>query len=64
MAPVAALSAEIALVLLVAVPAVVVFAVLALIAVALVAIAVGVTVGWTLTRASAAVLGEGAEIWR
>jgi hypothetical protein len=60
----AVLSAEIALVVLVAIPALVVFAVLALVAVALVAIAVGVTVGWTLTRASAAVLGEGAEIWR
>jgi hypothetical protein len=60
----AVLSAEIALVALVVVPAVVVFAVLALVAVALVAIAVGVAVGWTLTRASAAIFGEGAEIWR
>jgi hypothetical protein len=60
----AALSAEIALVVLVVVPAVVVFAVLALVAVTLMAIAVGLAVGWMLTRASAAVLGEGAEIWR
>lgn len=60
----AVLSAEIALVVLVAIPAVVVFAVLALVAVTLTAVAVGVAVGWMLTRASAAVLGEGAEIWR
>jgi len=60
----AVLSAEIALVVLVVIPAAVVFAVLALVAVAMVAIAVGVAVGWTLTRASAAVLGGGAEIWR
>lgn len=60
----AALSAEIALVVLVAIPAAAVFVVLALVAVALVAVAVGVVVGWTLTRASAAVLGGAAEIWR
>jgi hypothetical protein len=60
----AVLSAEIALVVLVAIPAVVVFAVIAFTAVALTMIAVGVAVGWLLTRASARVLGEGAEIWR
>jgi hypothetical protein len=61
---VAALSAEIALVVLVAIPAVAVFAVVVLAAVAFTVIAVGVVVGWMLTRASAAVLGESAEIWR
>lgn len=60
----AALSGEIALVLLVAIPAALVLFVIAVAAVALTAIAVGVAVGWMLTRASAAVLGEGAEIWR
>lgn len=58
----AVLSGEIALVVLVAIPAAVVLVVIALAAVAFTAIAVGVAVGWTLTRASAAVLGEGAEI--
>jgi hypothetical protein len=60
----AVLIPEIALVVLVAIPAAVVFVVTALLAVALTAIAVAVSVGWVLTRASAAVLGEGAEIWR
>lgn len=60
----AALSAEIALVVLVAIPAVAVFAVIALVAAVLTAIAVGVAVAWMLTRASAAVLGEGTELWR
>jgi hypothetical protein len=60
----AALSAEIALVVLVAIPAAVVFVVLTLVAVAFTVVTVGVAVGWMLTRASAAVLGEGAEIWR
>lgn len=60
----AAMSAEIALVVLLLIPAVVVFTVLVLIAVTLTAIAVGLAVGWMLTRASAAVLGAGAEIWR
>jgi hypothetical protein len=61
---VAALSAEIALVVLVAIPAAAVFTVVALATVALTVIAVAVAIGWMLTRASAAVLGEGAEIWR
>jgi hypothetical protein len=60
----AALSAEIALVVLVAIPAVAVFVVVTLAAVALVAVTAGVIVAWLLTRASSAVLGEGAEIWR
>ena len=60
----AALSAEIALVVLVAFPAAIALLVVALAAIAFTAIAVGVAVGWMLTRASAAVLGEGAEIWR
>ena len=64
MPAIAALSAEIALVVLVAIPAVVVFVVIAFTVVALTAITVGVAVGWMLTRASAAVLGESAEIWR
>jgi hypothetical protein len=62
--PIAALSAEIALVVLVAIPAAAVFVVVAAVVVALTVIAVAVAVGWMLTRASAAVLGEGAEIWR
>jgi predicted dinucleotide-binding enzyme len=60
----AALSAEIALVVLVAIPAAAVIVVVAAVVVALTVIVVAVTVGWLLTRASAAVLGEGAEIWR
>ena len=60
----AALSAEIALVVLVAIPAAVVLVVITLVAVAFTAIAVGLGIAWLLTRASSAVLGEGAEIWR
>jgi hypothetical protein len=60
----AALSAEIALVVLVAIPAAFAVVVIALAVAAFTAIAVVVTLGWVLTRASAAVLGEGAEIWR
>jgi hypothetical protein len=64
MPAIAALSAEIALVVLIAIPAAVVFVVITVVAVALTAIVVAVSVGWLLTRASSAVLGEGAEIWR
>jgi hypothetical protein len=64
MPAIAALSAEIALVVLFAIPAAAVFVVVALAAVTLTLIAVAVAVGWMLTCASAAVLGEGAEIWR
>jgi hypothetical protein len=60
----AALSAEIALVVLVAIPVAAVFIVVAAVVVALTVIVVAVAVGWLLTRASSAVLGEGAEIWR
>jgi hypothetical protein len=64
MPAIAALSAEIALVVLVAIPAAAVFVVVAAVVVALTVIAVAVAVGWMLTRASSAVLGEGADIWR
>jgi hypothetical protein len=64
MPPHAALSAEIALVVLVAIPAASVFVVIALVTVAFVAVTAGAIVAWLLTRASSAVLGEGAEIWR
>jgi hypothetical protein len=64
MPAIAALSAEIALVVLVAIPAAAVFVVIAAAVVALTVIVVAVAVGWLLTRASSAVLGEGAEIWR
>jgi hypothetical protein len=64
MPAIAALSTEIALVVLVAIPAATVFVVIALAAVAFTVVTVGLAVGWMLTRASAAVLGEGAEIWR
>jgi hypothetical protein len=61
---IAALSTEIALVVLVAIPAAAVFVVIALVAVAFTVVTAGVIVAWMLTRASSAVLGEGAEIWR
>ena len=61
---IAVLSAEIALVVLVAIPVAAVFLVVAAVVVALTVIVVAVAVGWLLTRASSAVLGEGAEIWR
>jgi hypothetical protein len=64
MPAIAVLSAEIALVVLVAIPVAAVFVVVAAVVVALTAIVVAVAVGWLLTRASSAVLGEGAEIWR
>jgi hypothetical protein len=64
MPAIAALSTEIALVVLVALPAAAVFVVITLVAVALTVVTAGVIVAWMLTRASSAVLGEGAEIWR
>jgi hypothetical protein len=64
MAATAALSAEIALVVLVAIPVAAVFVVVAAAVVALTVIVVAVAIGWLLTRASSVVLGEGAEIWR
>jgi hypothetical protein len=64
MPAIAALSTEIVLVVLVAIPAAAVFVVIALVAVAFTVVTAGVIVAWMLTRASSAVLGEGAEIWR
>jgi hypothetical protein len=64
MPAIAALSTEIALVVLVALPAAAAFVVITLVAVAFTVVTAGVIVAWMLTRASSAVLGEGAEIWR
>jgi hypothetical protein len=64
MPAIAALSAEIALVVLVAIPVAAAFVVVVAAVVALTVIVVAVAVGWLLTRASSAVLGEGGEIWR